>query len=54
FSAADPLNLTGNLDAFKECPTKATYSGEVENESEILATKNTNGRNQEVLYLYGL
>ncbi|KAL1254028.1 hypothetical protein QQF64_016257 [Cirrhinus molitorella] len=42
FSDADPLNPTGNLDAFKECPTKATYSGEVENESEDLATNNTN------------
>ncbi|KAK2883928.1 hypothetical protein Q8A67_017565 [Cirrhinus molitorella] len=42
FSDADPLNPAGNLDAFKECPTKATYSGEVENESEALATNNTN------------
>ncbi len=54
FSEADFLNPIGNLDAFKETSTKSTYSGEVENESEYLATNNTNGRNREVLYLYAL
>ncbi|KAF4099800.1 hypothetical protein G5714_019926 [Onychostoma macrolepis] len=40
FSEADSLKPTGNLDAFKESSTK--YSGAVENESEALATNNTN------------
>ncbi len=54
FSEADPFNSTGNLDAFKIGSSKATYSGAIENESETLATNKTNGKNQEVLYLYAL
>ncbi|XP_016151251.1 centromere protein J-like [Sinocyclocheilus grahami] len=41
-SEADPFNSTGNLDAFKIGSFKATYSGAIKNESETLATSNTN------------
>ncbi|XP_051732035.1 uncharacterized protein si:ch211-140l13.3 isoform X5 [Ctenopharyngodon idella] len=41
-SEADPLNPTENLDAFKESSTKPSYSGQAENESEALATNNSN------------
>lgn len=48
-SVADPLNLPENFDAFKESSTKISHSGQAENESEALATNNSNGRNREVL-----
>ncbi|XP_048063489.1 uncharacterized protein si:ch211-140l13.3 isoform X2 [Megalobrama amblycephala] len=41
-SEADSLNPTENLDAFKESSTKPSYSGQIENESEALATNNSN------------
>ncbi|XP_067240409.1 uncharacterized protein si:ch211-140l13.3 isoform X2 [Chanodichthys erythropterus] len=41
-SEADPLKPTENLDAFKECSTKLSFSGQAENESEDLATSNSN------------
>ncbi|XP_016353275.1 centromere protein J-like [Sinocyclocheilus anshuiensis] len=42
FSDAIRPKPAGSLNAFEESSTKATCSGEVENESEALATNNTN------------